>query len=99
MAFHVHTEYQATDLFFVFKNQGTMKIQEQGTVYTPFINLEPDKTANEVVKALILKVWKFENKRSGKVWSLELHLMDQNGNQIHARVGKDHVQLIQRKIE
>ncbi|KAI3934140.1 hypothetical protein MKW98_027350, partial [Papaver atlanticum] len=47
-------------------------------VYTPFLNLMPKKTAQNTVKALVLKMWKFENKRSGKVWSLELHLIDQH---------------------
>ncbi|KAI3884242.1 hypothetical protein MKX03_025259 [Papaver bracteatum] len=60
------------------EQQGTMKNREQGTVYTPFIDLEPDKTNNKVVKALVLKMWKFEKKNIGKVWGLELHLMDHN---------------------
>ncbi|XP_026442679.1 uncharacterized protein LOC113342315 [Papaver somniferum] len=75
------------------EQQGTMKIQQQGTVYTPFVDLEPGKTTNKIVKVLVLKMWKFENKSTGKVWGLEIHLMDHEGNQIHAKVGKDYVEL------
>ncbi|KAI3936198.1 hypothetical protein MKW92_041752 [Papaver armeniacum] len=52
--------------------QGPIKIQGQvvsktaGAVYSPFIDLEANKAANKVVKALVLKVWKFKKKRSGK---------------------------------
>ncbi|KAI3934700.1 hypothetical protein MKW92_003458 [Papaver armeniacum] len=45
------------------EHQGSKKIQGQGTVYSPFIDLEPNKAANKVVKSLVLKVWKIENKR------------------------------------
>ncbi|RZC81848.1 hypothetical protein C5167_044447 [Papaver somniferum] len=62
-----------------FQDEKTKKMRRNGFcdghLYTRF-NLEPNKTANKVVKAL--KVWKFENKRRGKVWSLELHLMEQS---------------------
>ncbi|KAI3948318.1 hypothetical protein MKW92_042828, partial [Papaver armeniacum] len=66
------------------EHQVSMEIQGQvvnraaGTVYSPFIDLEPNQEANQVVKALVLKVWKIESKRSGQVWGLEIHLMDQN---------------------
>ncbi|KAI3864708.1 hypothetical protein MKW92_039286 [Papaver armeniacum] len=45
------------------KIQGQVVNKAVGIVYSPFIDLEPNKAANKVVKALVLKVWKIESKR------------------------------------
>ncbi|KAI3833364.1 hypothetical protein MKX03_028916 [Papaver bracteatum] len=54
------------------EHQVSLKIQGQvvnkavGTVYSTFIDLEPNKVTEKVVKALVLKVWKIGNRRSGE---------------------------------
>ncbi|KAI3907000.1 hypothetical protein MKW92_044341, partial [Papaver armeniacum] len=48
-----------------------------GTVYTPFKRLVRNQTHHKVVKALVLKKWRFENKKTSQLWNLDLHLIDQ----------------------
>ncbi|KAI3961162.1 hypothetical protein MKX01_035748, partial [Papaver californicum] len=57
-----------------------------GIVYTTFSKLNPDQTTQKAVKALVLKMWRFESKKSGQMWSIELHLIDHNVSNASLRV-------------
>ncbi|XP_026441973.1 uncharacterized protein LOC113341224 [Papaver somniferum] len=70
-----------------------------GTVYTPFKRLVRNQTQQKVVRALVLKKWRFENRKTGQLWSFDQHSIDQEGTQMHARVGKDYIQLSEEKFE
>ncbi|KAI3877397.1 hypothetical protein MKX03_026454 [Papaver bracteatum] len=67
-------------------------------VYTPFNDLRMNEFQNKTVNAKVLKVWVSENKKTGEVWSLEAHIMDEQGTQMQLKVNKDNMNLFQGKL-
>ncbi|XP_026458579.1 general transcription factor IIF subunit 1-like [Papaver somniferum] len=51
-------------------------------VYTPLKDLRFKQTQNKTIKVKVLKVWRYESKKTGEVWSLEAHAIDEEVNVI-----------------
>ncbi|RZC59240.1 hypothetical protein C5167_006542 [Papaver somniferum] len=68
-------------------------------VYTPLKDLRFKQTQNKTIKVKVLKVWISESKKTGEMWSLEAHVIDEEGTQMQLKVNKDNIDMFLGKIE
>ncbi|KAI3948697.1 hypothetical protein MKW92_014355 [Papaver armeniacum] len=60
-------------------------------VYTPLKDLRFKQTQNKTIKVKVLKAWISESKKTGEVWSLEAHIIDEE-------VDKENIDLFRGKL-
>ncbi|KAI3913523.1 hypothetical protein MKW92_030775 [Papaver armeniacum] len=67
-------------------------------VYTPLKDLRFKQTQNKTIKVKVLKAWISESKKTGEVWSLEAHVIDEEVRRCEIKVDKENIDLFRGKL-
>ncbi|XP_026433687.1 uncharacterized protein LOC113331150 isoform X2 [Papaver somniferum] len=67
-------------------------------VYTPLKDLRFKQTQNKTIKVKVPKVWISQSNKTGEVWGLEAHVIDEEGTQIQLKVNVDNIDLFRGKF-